>query len=386
MATSQHLWRNPGAESQHVEQEVMKTTPNHVEQEIVKTTPKHVEQEMMKTIPKHVEQEMMKTTPKHVEQEMMKTIPKHVEQEMMKTIPKHVEQEIMKTTPNHMEQENMKITPNHVEQEIMKTIAQAAANRHNENGAPAAEKGQGEKKVEHNFMAAAVTLKKRKFHQKQLKPIDENHPHIGFLHAHVPAMKIAATIGDQDGNTCGLTFCIGSPSRRRKIAHSDPVRWKIKGQPVTLAEEKVHYLHDFSTEAPAITIEQQLQALLLPPTLWIAPAHPQLTLADIAHPAGGGSSSERGVSAPNSNNSIHHVVPALTQVPAPASAIIDMVVKVSSTTTTTDQLQNSRSAAAPVQLDPVVFEPGWLPWGQVNLRDEAHRRNRSIHVYPTVDM
>jgi hypothetical protein len=308
MATSQHLWRNPGAQSQHVEQEMMKTTPNHVEQEMMKTTPNHVEQKVMKT------------------------------------------------------------TPNRVEQEIMKTIAQAAANRHNENGAPAAEKGQGEKKVEHNFVAAAVTRRKRKFHQKQLKPVDENLSHIGFLHAHAPAMKIAPTIGDQDGNTSGLTFCNGSPSRRRKIAHSDPVRWKIKGQPVTLTEEKFH-LHD--TEAPAITIEQQLQAL---------------THADIAHPAGGGSSSERGVSAPNSNIAIHHVVPALTQAPAPASAIIDMVLKLSTTTTTTDQLQNSRSAAAPVQLDPVVFEPGWLPWDQVNLRDEAHRRNRSIHVYPTVDM
>ena len=281
----------------------------------------------------------------------------------------------------HVEQEIMKTTPHHVEQEVMKTIAQAATNQHSENGAPAAEKGQVEKKGDHNFMAAAVTSRKRKFHQKQLTQVDENHPHIGFLHALVPAMKIAPTIGDEDGNISGLTFCKGSPSRRCKIAHSDPVRWKIKSQPVTLNEENFH-LND--TETPAITIEQHLQALSLPPILSIPPVHPQLTHADIAHPAGGGRSSERGVNAPNINIAIHHVVPALTQAPAPASAIIDMVVKVSSITT--DQLQNSRSAAAPVQLDPVVFEPGYLPWDQVNLLDEAHRRNRSTHVYPSVDM
>lgn len=281
----------------------------------------------------------------------------------------------------HVEQKIIKTTPNHAEQEIIKTTAHAAANHHNENGVPAAEKGQDEKKVEHNFMAAAVTSGKRKYLEKPINPVDENHPHIGFLHAHVPAMRIAPTVGDQVGITSGLTFCSGSPSRRCKIAHSDPVRWKIKGQPVTLNEERFH-LHE--TEAPAITIEQQPQALQPSPILWISPVHPQLTHADIAHPAGGGNSSERGVNASNINIAIHHVAPALTQAPAPASAIIDMVVNVSSSTT--NQLHNSRSAAAPVQLAPVVFEPEFIPWDQVNMLDEAHRSKRSLHVFSSIDI
>lgn len=275
---------------------------------------------------------------------------------------------------HHVEQEIIKTASNHVEQEITKALPHAAANDH-EDGALAAEKGQDEKKVETNGMAAAVPHVKRRFLAKLLNPVTENHPHIGFLHAHVPGMKIAPTAGGQGGKT--------SPSQRRKIAHSDPVRWKIKSQPVTLNEEHFH-LHEVGTEAPAIPIEQELQAPQPPPILWRPPVHPQLTHADIAYPPGGGNSSELGVNAPNIFIAIHHVGPALTQAPAPASAISDMVVTLSSSST--DQLQNTRTAAGPVHLDPVVFEPGFIHWDEVKMDDEVYTRNSTIQLYSYLDM
>lgn len=268
-----------------------------------------------------------------------------------------------------------KSRPHHVEQEIIKIntqstrhTGQATAHHHNEIGAPAAEEGQNKKEIEPNSMSEAARGK-RKF-PELLGPVHEHH--IGLLQAHVAGLKIKSVV-DQD-STNRLTFPSGI--RRRKIDHSDPVRWKIKSELPTLNEQHFH-LH----EPPASTTEQHLLALQAPPIP--CPLHRPLALAGIAHHAGGSNSSELGVNASNINMAMHHVAPALTPAPAPAPAIINSVVTVRRSST--DQSQNSRSAAGPSQLDPVVFEPGFLTWDQVKMRDEAHRRNRDIQLYPSVD-
>lgn len=267
-----------------------------------------------------------------------------------------------------------------MEQEIIKINTHyTPAQANNENGAPAAEKGPN-KEIEPNSSSAAVTRGKRKFHQNLLNPVDEDHHRIGLLQAHVAAMTIVPTVGDQD-STSGLSVHFGNHLRRRKIAHSDPVRWKIKSEQLTLNEQQ-YQLQELGTGAPIITIEQQLQALQAPPIRWCSPVYGPLAHTEIDHHAGGGNSPELGVNAPNINMAIHHVAPALPPAPAPAPPIIDLVITVSSSST--DQLQNSRSAAAPPQLDPVVFEPGFLPWDQVEMPDEAFRRDSGLRLYPSL--